>query len=79
MPIIEPILLIFSGRERPVLEWSNRLKIALGSAKGLAYLHEDCKSLLNMFLLVETSLSPLNCSLSNISMSVILIKSLKCT
>ncbi|XP_043811704.1 proline-rich receptor-like protein kinase PERK1 isoform X3 [Manihot esculenta] len=25
-----------------VLEWSNRMKIAIGSAKGLKYLHEDC-------------------------------------
>lgn len=26
-----------------VLDWDKRMKIAIGSAKGLAYLHEDCK------------------------------------
>ncbi|MED6109289.1 hypothetical protein PIB30_032055 [Stylosanthes scabra] len=30
------------GEGKPVVEWEKRIKIALGSAKGLAYLHEDC-------------------------------------
>ncbi|XP_010939267.1 proline-rich receptor-like protein kinase PERK15 [Elaeis guineensis] len=30
------------GKGLPVMDFSTRLKIALGSAKGLAYLHEDC-------------------------------------
>ncbi|WCJ40726.1 Protein kinase superfamily protein [Euphorbia peplus] len=30
------------GGKMPSINWQNRMKIALGVAKGLAYLHEDC-------------------------------------
>ena len=32
----------FSGHA-PVLDWNSRMKIALGAARGLAYLHEEAE------------------------------------
>lgn len=35
----------FAGEGQPVLDWAIRVKVAAGSARGLAYLHEDCNYL----------------------------------
>lgn len=41
--VSNPIDLWLSGEGLPVLDWAKRTRIAIGSARGLAYLHEDCK------------------------------------
>ncbi|KAK1374539.1 proline-rich receptor-like protein kinase PERK9 [Heracleum sosnowskyi] len=30
------------GKGMPVMEWEKRVKVAIGAARGIAYLHEDC-------------------------------------
>ncbi|XP_074579190.1 proline-rich receptor-like protein kinase PERK8 [Curcuma longa] len=31
------------GKGRPVMQWAKRVKVAAGTARGIAYLHEDCQ------------------------------------
>lgn len=40
---------IGAAKGLPTMDCATRLRIATGSAKGLAYIHEDCKNLMHFF------------------------------
>ncbi|XP_058008026.1 G-type lectin S-receptor-like serine/threonine-protein kinase At2g19130 [Hevea brasiliensis] len=51
---------LFEGRDSIILNWKTRYNIALGTAKGLAYLHEECRD-----CIVHCDIKPENILLDN--------------
>lgn len=41
----------------PVMEWEKRVKVAIGAARGIAYLHEDCNILFLFCFCILKSIS----------------------
>lgn len=67
----------FAGNEMPKLDWQARLKIAIGTAKGLRYLHEDCrvgciihKNLRPSNILLTHDFEPLVCAHKQVTVSL---------
>ncbi|KAL5063207.1 hypothetical protein RYX36_024944 [Vicia faba] len=52
------------GSGMPVLDWAKRVKIAIGAAKGLAYLHEDCKYIVQFYFWITYSCNAANTHVS---------------
>jgi serine/threonine protein kinase len=42
---VNSLIQFIAGEGQPVFEWAARMRIAIGSAKGISYLHEDCEFL----------------------------------
>lgn len=68
-----------AGRNKDALEWSARRKIAVGAARGLRYLHEECR----VGCIVHRDMRPNNILLTHdfeplVNHSICLFPSLKC-
>lgn len=64
MCITKMFVISEGGQEDQPLNWNARMKIALGSARGLAYLHHDCspaivhRDIKSSNILLDPSLEP---------------------
>lgn len=51
-------LLKIAGQDMPVMDWTTRVKVAAGAARGIAYLHEDCEFLILFWISLAICVSP---------------------